>query len=67
MIIIAIDIERFQLLWSFDSVDYRQLLSSEDVTFNVFAINKRSFRNFYIDYKSDFDFSLKHVSEWNKV
>ena len=32
MVIVAIDIERFQLLWSFGSVNYRQLLSFENVT-----------------------------------
>ena len=66
MIIIAINIKRFQLLWSFDSVNYRQLLSSEDVIIcdmiivinhiihhwtNVANAKMKYFRNFLIQSK----------------
>ena len=38
MVIVAIGTERFQLLWSFGSADYRQLLPSGDVTLSsIFA------------------------------
>ena len=46
---------------------FLQLNNKKFVKYDVFSINKRSFRNFRVDHKNNYHFNLRNINERDKV